>query len=505
MFEDLINSGKVEQATEEDLTEKDKLGYFLNQMGGVAFFLGATETILKHVDQASKKHKKCQMAIKFLRGAIPTIVLGKKIYNAVHNTINLGRHIKNSWELRREYSIDQLNAGDFCCNEELIVGDCLAEWLLKLPHNKNIKAITMIHLNNDKKFNEVSFVSESGHYALTLELNGKKIIFIIMANMVMGQIKLSRGVEVFYNYQEWDGVGESDSRIISIYRELVASFILDFDIKKNIIVCNGSAIESQPRINIKYPVYQCCDDMKREIKNVISRNERRTYAFIGEAGCGKTTSLLSISGNFNDFPVIMADCNDIDNVKGAYLLASSVSPCIVILEDIDQMNLSSKNSSDLGTVIRFLDSSYEYSKGVVTIMTINEPRTIHPCLMNRRGRVDRTFYFGPPNKNEEVIEVLENSLLDVEGMDMSDLDENEWQDVASLIVQKGLTHSDINEIVNYCMLNKRKEKIDQDIVMQAINAILQSIDNIKGCGCGSEIDDMPCVSLARSATFLDKM
>jgi len=139
------------------------------------------------------------------------------------------------------------------------------------------------------------------------------------------------------------------------------------------------------------------------VKNVKKYNAcgitKRGIILHGRAGTGKTTIGNIICNLVPDYtviwitPEILAENNykAITSIKALYKLADFLSPCIIILEDLDLFSQDREKGGDvisLGALMNILDGVNSI-KNSVTIGTTNRLRIIESALKNRPGRFDR--------------------------------------------------------------------------------------------------------------------
>ena len=82
-----------------------------------------------------------------------------------------------------------------------------------------------------------------------------------------------------------------------------------------------------------------------------------------------------------------------NSIKSLYKLADFVSPCVIILEDLDLFGSDRDRGGDiisLGALMNVLDGVNSI-KNAVTIGTTNRLKSIESALKNRPGRFDRVI------------------------------------------------------------------------------------------------------------------
>lgn len=144
---------------------------------------------------------------------------------------------------------------------------------------------------------------------------------------------------------------------------------------------------------------------------------KRGVLFQGPPGTGKT-SLGRIMCNMVDETILWITpeavyenhSNIRMSLKTIYDLANFLSPCLVILEDID-LFAGSRSQTDgvqLGSLMNILDG-INSGDGLVTVGMTNQPRMMEQAVANRPGRFDRVV--AVPAMNEELRRTYFNDRL----------------------------------------------------------------------------------------------
>jgi hypothetical protein len=141
------------------------------------------------------------------------------------------------------------------------------------------------------------------------------------------------------------------------------------------------------------------------VKNIKKYNScgitKRGIILYGSPGTGKTTIGNIICNMVPDHtviwitPEILAENNyrAISSIKALYKLAEFLSPCIIILEDLDLFSQDRDRGGDvlgLGALMNILDG-VNTVENAVTIGTTNRLNAIEKALRNRPGRFDRVI------------------------------------------------------------------------------------------------------------------
>lgn len=133
---------------------------------------------------------------------------------------------------------------------------------------------------------------------------------------------------------------------------------------------------------------------------------------LGVQGCGKSLCAKAVADLWR-LPLLRFDVGKVfgslvgsseENVRRAILIAESVSPCILWIDEIDKAFAGAGSvSTDSGTTARvfgtFLTWLSEKIKPVFVIATANDISKLPPELM-RKGRLDEIFYVDLPSQSE---------------------------------------------------------------------------------------------------------
>jgi SpoVK/Ycf46/Vps4 family AAA+-type ATPase len=134
---------------------------------------------------------------------------------------------------------------------------------------------------------------------------------------------------------------------------------------------------------------------------------------LGVQGCGKSLCAKVVSSLWN-LPLLRFDMGRVfsgivgsseGNVRKAIMMAESLSPCVLWLDEIEKSlsGVKSSGMSDGGTTARvfatLLSWMQEKTKPVFVIATANDISQLPPELL-RKGRFDEIFFVDLPNEDE---------------------------------------------------------------------------------------------------------
>lgn len=133
--------------------------------------------------------------------------------------------------------------------------------------------------------------------------------------------------------------------------------------------------------------------LKRELLSEEGLTLKRGVLISGVPGIGKSVSIKCLCNELVGKATILV-AERVDSVRGLYELASSLSPCIVIFEDIDLITENRANDYYHNTkdnimvdLLGVLSGSMEY-QDIITIATTNHPEKLDAALAKRPGRFD---------------------------------------------------------------------------------------------------------------------
>jgi len=135
----------------------------------------------------------------------------------------------------------------------------------------------------------------------------------------------------------------------------------------------------------------------------------RGVLLTGPPGTGKTLTCKVLINQLDATVIYVArdSISDVGQITSLYKVARRLSPCVVILEDIDTLGGLSREDADHPVLGEFLNclAGVEDNHGVVTLATTNHPEKLDWALTDRPGRFDVRLDFGYPD------ETLRESIL----------------------------------------------------------------------------------------------
>ena len=134
-----------------------------------------------------------------------------------------------------------------------------------------------------------------------------------------------------------------------------------------------------------------------------NRHIRRGVLFHGPPGTGKTLTAMYLAGQFKgERTVIMLSAQSLTLVREAVALARTLSPAMIILEDVDLVAEERDLQTSMGSLMVLHDLLNEMDglgtdADILFLLTANRPQVLETALVNRPGRIDQAFEFDLPD------------------------------------------------------------------------------------------------------------
>ena len=358
------------------------------------------------------KNKKLKLFIRAIQYIITTIMLGIDFYAHIKHYIKESNDIKDDPYKKRMKKVSILlgleNTEIEPPNQSFDMSPSVAIWFTQNPKTSNIIIKGYYNLNKMETLDTsiIEFEQKS------IEIG---ILFTFNNNTYLWDLELS----TFRNFTTVSnsyllGEGLQQPKIISDIRShILRDFVRTFDISKNILKFDKwGCIISSPRRHIQEILNQF--DVKTFIKEIIwvlKHKTKRTYAFVGKQGVGKSLLLRLIESTLTQYMIIHLTPEDLiysSLIEERFATCKMLQPLIIIIEDLDACNLKEKNEK-VGTFLNCID---EVNKdlNMVIIYTVNDTSLIHRTIINRPGRSDKVIEILSPQNETEVLEVILNRL-----------------------------------------------------------------------------------------------
>lgn len=142
---------------------------------------------------------------------------------------------------------------------------------------------------------------------------------------------------------------------------------------------------------------------------------KRGALFIGPPGNGKTHTLKALVNQLGKPCLYIRsfksdDSTEQENMSEVFKRARMMSPCVLVLEDLDSMIDNGNRSFFLNEL-----DGFQSNTGVVVLATTNHPEQLDSSILDRPSRFDRKYYFDLPRDSERCAYVAKwNQDLQVE-------------------------------------------------------------------------------------------
>lgn len=217
----------------------------------------------------------------------------------------------------------------------------------------------------------------------------------------------------------------------------------------------------------------------------------RGYVLIGVPGSGKS-QIAYAAARAMDMPLIMFDPSQMlgslvgqteQRVREAFRTIEAQRGCVVVIDELDKMLVTSNGSSDggvsmrmFGMILRWLQERRDES---IVIVTLNRTSGIDPELF-RSGRFDGTYGVGLPD------DAVRRQILEVHfakrGVSELLLDPDEWDHLSA--ETDGLLGSDMEEIVKVSRAKALQRLLDSNlpvrsVVMPSFRELMAAVKEVK--------------------------
>jgi len=201
-------------------------------------------------------------------------------------------------------------------------------------------------------------------------------------------------------------------------------------------------------------------------ENALSRG----LMFIGKPGTGKTKTGKVLMNTLKDTTFIWISSRDFHKVgsntaiKLGFDLARKLSPSLLFMEDIDTW----LRESSMDLLKTEMDGLKE-NKGIITILTSNNPQEFPDALLDRPGRFHDVLEFSLPTKEMRNEMIIKWSSEEIEkGLMESILNETE-----------GYSGAHIKELVDFAKMIKKDDGLNiGDSLLKSLNKLKRQKDLI---------------------------
>jgi len=195
----------------------------------------------------------------------------------------------------------------------------------------------------------------------------------------------------------------------------------------------------------------------------------RGVLITGPPGTGKTLLCETIINQVSCTKIYVTSdtVSNVGDIQQVYKVARTLSPTIVIIEDIDTLGgLDRREGGNHPLLGEFLNclNGVGSNEGVVTLATTNYPKHLDMALIDRPGRIDLRIEFDLPDKilREHIFKKYLKELPTIK-IDYSTLSK----------LSESMTGAYIREVVMsaFIISQEKGSKITQDIMVEALNCV----------------------------------
>lgn len=200
---------------------------------------------------------------------------------------------------------------------------------------------------------------------------------------------------------------------------------------------------------------------------------KRSYLFTGGYGTGKTETAMRVGRvavqNHGMSFFYLKDANAFDQLLNQ---CKKYQPCIIFLEDVDEIASGEMRDSHMNKILNTLDGVQTKGNDLTVIFTTNHPEKINSAL-RRPGRIDVMVKFENPDA-ETVAEIYRIYFKDIKGEQMLDY--------ATLAKKTpSVQGAVIAEVAQRAVkLAKKQGTITDDLVESSIHSMAYQIELMNG-------------------------
>ena len=120
------------------------------------------------------------------------------------------------------------------------------------------------------------------------------------------------------------------------------------------------------------------------------RHVRRGLLLHGPPGTGKTLSVMYLAGLMPERTVILLTGRSLGTVGAACLLARSLEPAMVVIEDVDLIAQDREDYATAPLLFELLNAmdGLDEDADLIFVLTTNRPESLEQALATRPGRID---------------------------------------------------------------------------------------------------------------------
>ena len=202
------------------------------------------------------------------------------------------------------------------------------------------------------------------------------------------------------------GYAESEYRtiehaIMAIYRRLDYHRYHFYVDQSKIMVANNDSFFTDDRNDcwVRSPIM---DKLREECKRVSTKNMKRSYAFVGPPGTGKTGMCEHLMTELCNDGYTLVRCSLDKRMMGVMLskvllTTKMTSKCAILFDDLDQLDIKRKDSDNVGEFLEFFSALNKSDVPIILFSTVNNPKNVNSTIMGRPERIDEVIEITTPD------------------------------------------------------------------------------------------------------------
>lgn len=198
---------------------------------------------------------------------------------------------------------------------------------------------------------------------------------------------------------------------------------------------------------------------------------KRTFLFPGFYGNGKTETAINIGVEALKRGLSFFYVKHANQFTKILKLAKNYEPCVIFLEDVDEITQGTNRTADINEILNTLDGVDTKGRDIITIFTTNNKKLITAPL-RRPGRIDLILEFDNPSKDvtERITRYYFQGLTGGNDVD--------YQEVLEKMPEaSGATIAEICK--RAVKLARKKGVINTGIITSSIASMLPQVDFMK--------------------------
>ena len=232
------------------------------------------------------------------------------------------------------------------------------------------------------------------------------------------------------------------------------------------------------------------EDIEGIVQNFIlddlGEEGKRCYLFSGGYGNGKTETAMCVGASGLKAGMAYFYCKDADVFHMLLQQAKNYQPCIVFLEDVDEIGSGTKRDADMNRILNTLDGVQTKGNNLTVIFTTNHEKRINPAL-RRPGRIDLVINFGNPDKVSvaKIFKAYLGELKDGDKLDYNAISERTPDSPGAVVAEiakravklckkRGVTNDDLVKAAVDSMkhhMNLMKEEVEEETQGEMVIAL----------------------------------